>query len=158
MADPPAGDVALIAHVGYDIEAIGPFVDAMDASARRLCAAVFMERPPASVADRFWPPVHGEPRLSLPALPEFVELLRARGCKPSVTLTERPARHFDERAQLEGFLRRQLWIADGGEKERRFVAAFEESVVEGPDGTFSLAGQEAASVGIVTWTASVGRI
>ena len=151
MAEPPTADVAVIAHVGYDIEAIGPFVAAMDAAARRLCVAVLMERPPASAADPFWPLVHGEPRLTLPALPEFVELLRARGHEPAVTMTERPSRRFEDRAQLEGFVRRQLWIADGGEKERRFRAAVEELVVEGPDGTFSLAGQEAAGVGVVTW-------
>ena len=153
MADPPAADVALIAHVGYDIEAIGPFVDAMEASARRFCVAVLMERPPASVADRFWPIVHGESRLALPALPEFVDLLRARGREPSMTMTERPPRQFEQLAQLEGALRRQLWIADGGEKERRFREAFDELAVEGPDGTFSLAGQEASIIGIVTWTA-----
>lgn len=153
MANPPAADVALIAHVGYDIEAIGPFVGAMEASARRLCVAVLMERPPAAVADPFWPIVHGEPRLALPALPEFVQLLRARGREPMVTMTERPPRRFDERAQLEGFLRRQLWIADGGEKERRFREALEQLAVEGADGTFSLAGQEASGIGIVTWAA-----
>jgi CTP:molybdopterin cytidylyltransferase MocA/SAM-dependent methyltransferase len=151
MADPPAADVALIAHVGYDIEAIGPFVGAMETTARRLCVAVLMERPPAAVADPFWPIVHGEPRLALPALPEFVELLRARGSEPVVTMTDRPPRHFDERAQLEGALRRQLWIADGGEKERRFHEALEELAIEGPDGTFTLAGQEASGVGVVTW-------
>jgi CTP:molybdopterin cytidylyltransferase MocA len=151
MADPPAADVALIAHVGYDIEAIGPFIGAMDATARRLCVAVLMERPPASVADPFWPIVHGEPRLALPALPEFVELLRARGREPVVTMTERPPRQFDGRAQLEGALRRQLWIADGGEKERRFREALDELAIEGADGTFTLAGQEAAGVGVVTW-------
>ena len=151
MPDPPAADVALIAHVGYDIEAIGPFVGAMESTARRLCVAVLMERPPAAVADPFWPIVHGEPRLALPALPEFVELLRARGREPIVTMTERAPRHFDGRAQLEGGLRRQLWIADGGEKERRFREALEELAIEGSDGTFSLAGQEASSIGIVTW-------
>jgi hypothetical protein len=156
MADPPTGDVALIAHVSYDIEAIGPFVEAMEASARRLCVAVMMERPPATVADRFWPVVHGESRLGLPALPEFVDLLRARGREPSVAMSERPPRRFDGRAQLEGSLRRQLWMADGGEKERRFVAAFEEATVEAVDGTFSLTGQEASSIGVVTWTSETG--
>jgi len=68
----PNADVALIAHVGYDIEEIGPFVDAMEGAARRLCVAVLMERQPASVADPFWPPVHGESRVTLPALPEFL--------------------------------------------------------------------------------------
>jgi CTP:molybdopterin cytidylyltransferase MocA len=152
MADAPIGDVALIAHVGYDVEAIGAFVDAMEASARRRCVAVLMERPPASVADPFWPIVHGEARVALPALPDFVELLQARGRSPAVTMTERPPRRFEGRPQLEGFLRRQLWIADGGEKERRFRDALEELAVEGPDGTVSLVGQEAAPIGVVTWT------
>jgi CTP:molybdopterin cytidylyltransferase MocA len=157
MDDPPEGDVALIAHVGYDVEAIGPFVDGMEASASRLCVAVLMERPPASVADPFWPIVHGETRAALPALAEFVELLRARDRAPAVMMTERPPRRFDDRAQLEAFLRRQLWIADGGEKEPRFRAALDELVVEGPEGTFSLEGQESSNVGIVTWTTSSGR-
>ena len=81
-----AADVALIAHVGYDIESIGPFVRAMESVARRLCVAVLMERQPASIADACWPPVHGEARVALPALPDFVELLRARGREPSVEM------------------------------------------------------------------------
>jgi SAM-dependent methyltransferase len=40
-------DVALIAHVGYDIAQIGPFLDAMEAAARRLCVAVLLARPPS---------------------------------------------------------------------------------------------------------------
>src|SRR4029079_18696050 len=72
-------DVALIAHVGYDIEAIGPFLDALEAAADRLCVAVLMTRAPASAADPFWPPVHGEDRIALPALPDLLELLAAPG-------------------------------------------------------------------------------
>ena len=151
MADPPAGDVALIAHVSYDIEAIGPFIAAMEAAASRLCIAVLMERQPASVADPFWPIVHGEARNALPALEAFVELLRARDREPEVTMAQREARRFDGRTQLEGFLRRQLWIADGGDKERRFHEALDELIVEANDGTVTLAGQEPSSIGIVTW-------
>ena len=151
MTEPPDGDVALIAHVSYDIEAIGPFIRAMEASALRLCVAVLMERQPASLADPFWPIVHGEPRVSLPALPEFVELLEACGRTPEVTLTEREPRRFASREELEGFLRRQLWIADGGEKQRRFNEALDELILEGPDGGFGLAGQGPSQIGIVSW-------
>ena len=63
------GEVALIAHVGYDIEAIDPFLDAMEAAVRRLCVAVMMERAPASAAEPFWEAVHGEPRRRCPAWP-----------------------------------------------------------------------------------------
>ena len=146
----PCADVALIAHVGYDIEEIGPFVDAMESAARRLCVAVLMERQPASVADPFWPPVHGEARVSLPALPEFVDLLRARGRDPSVDMVERRARSFGGRAELEAFLRRQLWIADGGEKERRFHATLDNLIVE-EDGGSHLRTQAPMAIGLVTW-------
>jgi CTP:molybdopterin cytidylyltransferase MocA/SAM-dependent methyltransferase len=152
MPDPPVGDAGLIAHVGYDIEAIGPFVGALEASAPRLCVAVMMERQPASAADPFWPLVHGESRISLPALAEFVELIEARGGSPEVTMLERQARRFESRKELAGFVRRQLWIADGGEKERRFEAACDELVIETADGTFGLSGQAAAPIGIVAWT------
>ena len=70
-------DVALIAHVGYDIEAIGPFVRAMESVARRLCVAVLMERQPASIADVCWPPVHGEARVVAAGA------ARVRGAAPS---------------------------------------------------------------------------
>ena len=39
LGELPAADVALIAHVGYDIEAIGPFLDAMEAATRERCAS-----------------------------------------------------------------------------------------------------------------------
>ena len=74
-----ARDVALIAHLGYDIEAIGPFLDAMEAATTRLCVAVLMERQPSSIADPFWPPIHGEERVALPALPGA----RRRCCGPA---------------------------------------------------------------------------
>ncbi|MDQ3127641.1 MAG: class I SAM-dependent methyltransferase, partial [Chloroflexota bacterium] len=147
----PTADVALIAHVGYDIEAIGPFVDAMEAAARRLCVAVLMERQPSSIADVLWPPVHGEARISLPALPELVELLRGRGREPVIDVAIRTPRRFTSRDELVGFLRRQLWIADGGEKERRFHAALNDVIEETADG-FGLAGQRPLPLGIVTWT------
>ena len=150
-------DVALIAHVGYDIEDIGPFVDAMEAAARRLCVAVLMERQPSSIADVLWPPVHGEERVALPALPELVELLRSGGAEPTVELGLRAPRRFDSREELEGFLRRQLWIAPGGEKDRGFREALDALIEPTPDG-FGLRGQRPLPVGIVTWAPRGGHL
>src|SRR4051812_33281597 len=145
-----ATDVALIAHVGYDIEAIGPFVRSMETVARRLCVAVLMERQPSSVADPFWPPVHGEERVALPALPEFVEWLRARGAEPTVELMSREPRRFTSRDELAGFLRRQLWIEPRGEAERRFQAALDDLVVSDGGGV-GLRTQQPLPIGVVTW-------
>ena len=74
----------------------------MEAAARRLCVAVLMERQPSSIADVCWPPVHGEARVALPALPEFVELLRAMGRDPAIERLEREPRRFDDRASSRG--------------------------------------------------------
>jgi molybdenum cofactor cytidylyltransferase len=147
-----AADVALIAHVGYDIESIGPFVQAMESAAGRLCVAVLMERQPASIADPCWPPVHGESRVALPALPEFVELLRARGREPAVDVVERQPRRFVSRDELEGFLRRQLWVERGSAADRRFQAALDEQMVVDEDGRLGLRGQAVLPIGVVTWT------
>jgi hypothetical protein len=65
-------------------------------------------------------------------------------------MQEREPRRFESRDELIGFLRRQLWIADGGEKERRFMKALETLVVE-EDGRFGLVGQRSLPVGITTW-------
>ncbi len=146
-----AADVALIAHVGYDIESIGPFVRAMESVARRLCVAVLMERQPSSIADACWPPVHGEARVALPALPDFVELLRARGRLPSVEMLEREPRRFASRHELAGFLRRQLWIEPGGGADDRFHAALDDLIAVDTDGRVGLRGQQPLPIGIVTW-------
>ena len=143
-------DVALIAHIGYDIEAIGPFLDAMERAARRLCVAILMERPPASLVDPFWPAIHGEARVALPALPEFIDLLRARGRAPEVTLDARPARGFDTLDDLADLVRRQLWLASGSVADLRLGALIAESAVY-EDGHWILATTPPA-VGVVSWT------
>jgi hypothetical protein len=150
LGPPPVADVALIAHVGYDVEAIGPFVGALERAARRLVVAVMMGRQPASLADPFWPPVHGEARVNLPALPQFLEFLAARDAGASVLEVDREPRRFDDRGQLLGFLRRQLWTAPGSEKDQRLAAELEVRLERHPDGTVGLP-DERGSIGIVTW-------
>jgi CTP:molybdopterin cytidylyltransferase MocA len=144
-------DVSLIAHVGYDVEAIGPFLDAMERATDRECVALLMERSPASLAERFWPPIHGERRIALPALPAFVDLLRARGREPSVRTVESARRHWASRDELEPFVRRQTWVAPGTEKDRRMQELIDEWLVPNDDGTVDLSVAEPLTVGLVSW-------
>lgn len=146
----PVADVSLIAHVGYDVEAIGPFVEAMESASRRLCVAVLMERQPAAIADPFWPLVHGEPRIGLPALPAFLSLLEARGGRAEVAMVDNPGRRFSARDDLVAVIRRQLWIADGSEKHRRFEAALE-TLLESTEHGYRLRDQARFPIGVVTW-------
>jgi CTP:molybdopterin cytidylyltransferase MocA/SAM-dependent methyltransferase len=143
-------DVALIAHVSYDIESIGPFFDALEAAAGRQCVAVLMERVPASAASPFWPPVHSEDRVPLPALPDVLELLEARGRRPSVERVANEPRRFETRQAVEGFVRRQLWIDPAGAKEARFQAALDELAVRDGDG-WTIKGRGPGEIGIVSW-------
>ncbi len=146
----PAADVAFIAHVGYDIEAIGPFLDAMEAAAGERCVAVLTDRSPGAVADPFWPVVHGEPRVPLPALPDLIALLAARGRQTEVVRVVRSTRSFDSVDALTAFLRRQLFIAEGGEKDVHFRAILPDRIVR-RDGAWTLAEGPTGSVGVVTW-------
>ena len=144
-------DVSLIAHVGYDVEAIGPFVEAMEAATRRECLAVLMERSPASLAEAFWPPVHGEPRIPLPALPAFVDLLTARGRSPSVEVVETSRRRWPSRDELVAYVRRQTWVAPGSAKDRRMLDLLDGWLVTHPDGTVELSVSETLRIGLVAW-------
>jgi SAM-dependent methyltransferase len=148
----PAVDVALIAHVAYDIEAIGAFLDAMEAATRDQCVALLTDRSPASVADPFWPLVHGEERVPLPALPELVALLEARGRTVEVESLERSPRTFDSVPALTAFLRRQLFVAEGGEKDVHFRAILPEHIARREDGGWTLAERPTGSLGLVRWS------
>jgi SAM-dependent methyltransferase len=146
----PTAEAALIAHVGYDVEAIGPFVRALEDAAGRLCVAILMDRSPATIAFPFWPLVHGEERVPLPSLPDFVELLEARGARPEVAYASHEIRRFDSRDQLAGFIRRQLWVAEGGARDRRMQEALDDWLVSDGDGV-RLRDQPTLSIGVVTW-------
>jgi len=145
-------DVALIAHVGYDVEEIGAFVGAMERATRRECVAILMERNPAVIAEPFWPPLHGESRIALPALPAFVDLLRARGRTPTVDIIESNRRTWTSRAEVEAYVRRQTWVAPGSAKDRRMQELLDEWLVTGADGTVEISVAEPLRVGLVAWS------
>jgi hypothetical protein len=143
------GDVALISHLGYDVEDIGPFLDAMEAAASRMCIAVLLEQPPPREADRFWPDVHGVERAALPALPEFLTLLLARGKLFEVQLFERPPLSYGEHDAPLTWLRGQLWTAPDSDKDRQLQRLLAERAEE-RDGRFALS-WDPVRVGVVTW-------
>lgn len=148
-AERPAADVSLLAHVGYDIEHIGPFLDAMEAATRRLCVVVMLARQPASAVDPLWPAVHGEARASLPALPEFIALQLARGRLFEVRLTGRVVPSHGSPAEIREFARRQLWVQPGSDRDDALLRAIEQTATE-RDGRWALR-WDPLPVGIVSW-------
>ena len=149
MERAPSGDVALMAHVGYDIERIGAFLDAVEAAAPRR-VALLMEQQPAMAAAPFWAAIYGEHAQSrCRPCPSSWTLLQARRATPTVArLPATPARYgsFDE---MLGFLRRQTWVAPGGASDRKLVETARATAVETPEGWRLSA--EPPVVGIVTW-------
>ncbi len=156
LGEDPVADVAMIAHVSYDIAAILPFLDALEAAARRLVVAVLMQASPASIAAPFWRVVHGEARVGLPALPEFVELLEARGIGPAVTRVEGERRRWSDRNELLAFLRRQLWAQAGSATDARLLAAMDALVVTAADGSVGIRDTQPLDIGIVSWVPGSG--
>ena len=149
MDEPPTADVALMSHIGYDIEAIGPFLDAMERAARRLCVAVLVTPSPPHLAEPFWPPVHGEARIRLPGLTEFLVLLLARDRLFEVRLSARePFAHADRGGPL-AWLYQQLFVAPDTAKGQR-LAALARDQITSRGGRWALS-WDRAPLGIVTW-------
>lgn len=78
-ADVPACDVAIAAHVLYGVREVGPFLQRMDAVARRACFLVLGIQHPSSFISPFWEQLHGEPRLPLPGAIECLNVLYQLG-------------------------------------------------------------------------------
>jgi SAM-dependent methyltransferase len=150
LDDTPQADVAFIAHVGYDIEAIGPFLDAMEHAAHRLCVAVLLEGPPPSAADALWPDIHGVQRAQLPALPEFLTLLLARGRLFEMQLIERTPQRYTDPEQALAWARQQLWTRPSSAKDERLRSLVQQRLRRVED-HYVLPGQP-LRVGVVTWS------
>ena len=143
------GDFALIAHLGYDVEDIGSFLAAMEAAARRTCAAVLLEHPPPTQADVLWPEIHGVERAALPALPEFLALLLARGKLFDVRLVERAPQSYAQADELLAWLRQQLWTRPGSDKDLRLQRVLHARLDRRAE-RVALSWQ-AQRIGVVTW-------
>jgi hypothetical protein len=144
-----AANVAFIAHVGYDVEEIGPFLDAMERSARRLCVAMLLWRRPTWAADALWPAVHGVERATLPALRELVTVLMARGRTVEVREAPVAPMAYESVEQALAFARHQTWVRPDGEKDRRLQQALAERLTE-RDGRYAF-DWDPSPLGIVTW-------
>jgi SAM-dependent methyltransferase len=147
----PSADVALMAHVGYDIEAIGPFLEAAEAACHH-CVAIMGEGAMTTAAALLWEPVHGEPRVPLPALPELVTLLLAMGRLPRLTLAERTPPAFETLEELLAMSRRQLWVAPGSRKDGRLASLATARASQREQG-WALDWQP-SMIGIVSWEAA----
>ncbi|MYD74078.1 MAG: class I SAM-dependent methyltransferase [Chloroflexi bacterium] len=131
-------DVALISHVGYDVEQIGPFLDTMERAAARECVALQFDYSPQSLFQQVWPVIHGEEQAHLPGAVEFIELLQARGADVETNEVEQDAERqrfvFDSPDGAMDWARRQLWLAEDSDKLPLLHEAVTELLTKGDGG------------------------
>jgi SAM-dependent methyltransferase len=149
MPDPPAGEVGLMSHVGYDIADIGPFLDQLEAQCSRLCVAIMGESAMTTVATLYWNEIHAEPRIRLPALPELLVLLMARGSVPDIRLVDRSPPTFESVEDAHAMARRQLWLREGSANDARLRPLLAKTLTE-RDGRFAFEWTP-TKIGIVSW-------
>ncbi len=125
----PSVDVALMAHVGYDLEDFGRFLDAADTAADR-CVVIMRTSAAARASYQLWSEVHGEERLAYPMLPELLVLLSARGVVPEVELVDRGGWGYDDPEQIVASMRVMLGLREGSAKDRRLRALVDERASE----------------------------
>lgn len=137
-------DVALISHVGYDIEQMGAFLDTMERAASRECVALQYDHSPGSLFWQVWPAVHGEEQVHLPGASEFIELLGSRGAQVDARELERRGDRqrfvFETPEQAMEWARRRLWLSEGSQKLNALREAVAELLRE-HDGGWSLPDQ-----------------
>ncbi|MEX1336348.1 MAG: methyltransferase domain-containing protein [Candidatus Limnocylindrales bacterium] len=141
-------DVALLAHVGYDIPEFGTFLDAAEAVVRRV-VVIMRTSGAARIDEVLWPHIHGEARRAYPMLPELRELLAARGVEPEVSLIERGSWGYDSREQLLAAARTLLHLRHGSAKDRRLEQLVAERATE-RDGSWAIAWTPMQD-GVVSW-------
>jgi len=143
-------DVSMAAHATYDIADIRAWVEAMEATSRRLCVFALGDRARGGYWTEVWQAAHGEPMAVLPGLREFVALLGALDRAVEVRLV--PAAQGGEpvtEEQAFATARRFCWLEPGTEADERMQAFMRERYAVG-DGRLRPPPLR-RHVGIVSW-------
>lgn len=149
-AEVPQADLAICCHVLYVIRDIEAFVRKLEKHAKRVLVVVY-QAPPQSQIYPLWEPVHGVPRLPLPSLPEFLEVLDQLGVKPEIEVvhTER-VRGFDSMVIAQEQIARRLYVTPETPEMERLEALLPQ-VLEEKDGSFSIKGAVNLEPRVVSW-------
>ena len=144
-------DVVLSSHVVYVIQEIEPFVRKKEAHARRLVLAVVFQSPPQTAMSGLWQQVHGEERLRLPSLPEFLPVLEELGIRAEVTeLEPRPVQTFESFEDALESLTQRLYVNPDTPELERLQRSLEGSLEE-LDGAWQIKGSQPIRPCIVEW-------
>ena len=109
------------------------------------------QAPPQSQMYPLWERVHGVPRLGLPSLPEFLEVLDQLGTEPDVVVvhTERNRGFESLEVATEQIARRLYVMPESPEMER--LEALLPRVLEEKDGYFTIKDAIPLEPRVVSW-------
>jgi hypothetical protein len=82
--EPPAGDVALVAHVLYLTREVVPFIEKLARSARRRVIVIVGAPPPPTMNRALFPLLYGEEEAAVPGHAELLPVLWEMGILPDV--------------------------------------------------------------------------
>lgn len=146
-----SADIVLCCHVLYVVKEIEGFVRKLAAHARETVMVVLFDSSPQASIYPIWKRVHGVDRLSLPALPEFLEVLSELGVDPAVEmLPPQQARGFDGQEQALEELTRRLYLAPGSPEVADLGAALPD-LLEEVDGDLTIKGSQPHRPALVSW-------
>jgi SAM-dependent methyltransferase len=146
-----AADVVISAHVVYGVREIGPFLQAIDATAGRLCALYLGLRHPTWVMAPFWERIHGEPRLPLPAALEALTVCHQLDLPARLDLVPAPPswRFADADEALEE-LRARLRLAPEPARDALLQAAMTDLLTRDDEGMLAPRAQQRHAA-VVWW-------
>lgn len=148
---PIAADVVISAHVVYGVREIGPFLTALNASARRLCALHLGLKHPSSVLAPFWERVHGLERLPLPGALEALAACHQLDLAARLELiAAATAFAFTGADEALDELRVRLRLSPDPARDAALLAAMAELLVPLGDGQLAPREQQRFS-GVVWW-------
>ena len=145
-------DVVLCSHVVYGVADIRPFIEKINAHARRRVVLLsFVDSPQANVAP-LWEPVHGERRINLPAMPELVNVLWEMDIYPSIgMLTSTRAQSFESVDAATEELSGRLFLTQDSPARVRLESVVQD-YLESTDDGWRIAGARPVRQGVITWT------
>lgn len=134
-ADVPMADIVIAPHVLYGVRDIRPFLERMDAVARRGCYLLLAFRHPTSFAAPFWHAIHGEERLPLPGALECLNALYQIGIPAHLTLIPIDTRiqYPDEESALAD-IRSRLRVPPEPARDALLLRLLHEQFEHLPDG------------------------
>ena len=144
-------DVVVCVHVIYTITDVAPFLRKMEAHARQYVMVVLYQVSPQAQVFPAWERIHGEPRLSLPAMLELKEVLQELEIPAHLeTLPPNPPRTFESRQQALEQLVQRLYLEPGSPKMRLLEESLDD-LLEEADGAYRLRGAPHLEPTLVWW-------